>query len=46
MRSVVVRKRRIVEQFLQAELAAKALPVAFGDDADEDALAAGVSKIS
>src|SRR3954465_13983473 len=30
----------IIEEFSQAELAAKALPMAFSDDADEDTLAA------
>ena len=39
IRSVVLRKRRIVGKFLQAELAAEAPPVPLGDDADEDAFA-------
>ena len=34
-----VAQGRIVSKFLKAELAAKAPPVPFGDDADEDALA-------
>ena len=33
-------QRRIFGKFLQAELAAETLPMAFGDDADEDAFAA------
>src|SRR6516225_11453101 len=31
---------RIVQEFLQTELTTKALPMAFGDHADEDAVAA------
>ena len=45
IRSVVVRKRRIVQQLLQAELLAETLPVAFGDDADENPAVRGVENI-
>ena len=40
MRSVVVRSAGSSRNSCQAELAAEALPMAFGDDADENALAA------